>query len=78
MGTHILPHNPNWCAALARVSLGIVVVGTMAQASLMVEGAGAVVEELDRTPTITALYRDIVTVIPMGIHSLEALAAVAG
>ena len=31
-----LPHNPNSCAALARVSLEIAVVGMMAQAALMV------------------------------------------
>ena len=54
-GYNLLPHKPNSCAALARVSLGIAMMDGMAQAALMVEGAGAVVEKLDRTATIIAV-----------------------
>lgn len=57
----------------------MVVVGALVQTPYPVEGEGEVVQELDRTVTIAALYRDLArTVIPMDIRPLEAVVAMAG
>jgi len=53
------------------------VVGARAQTPRVVEGAGTVVDEVDRTATITALYRDLATLIRMDTHNPEVVAVVA-
>jgi len=67
------PHNPNSWETLA---LGMAVVAATAHAPRVVDGEDAVVEEVGRMVTITALHRDLATiVIPTDTHPPGAMAA---